>query len=65
MRKLNFEEIKSNALLHRLNTVKIIADEYNPIDFYQRIVLDNTICEYKNFVSMIEGLEKENARNSK
>ncbi len=60
-----FEEIKSNALLHRLNTEKIIADEYNPIDFYQRIVLDNTICEYKNFVSMIEGLEKENARNSK
>ncbi len=29
-----------------------------PVDFYQRIVLDNTICEYNNFISMLEGLEK-------
>lgn len=60
-----FEEIKSNALLHKLNAEKILSDEYNPIDFYQRIVLDNTICEYKNFISMIEGFEKGNASNSK
>lgn len=42
-----------------------MADEYNPIDFYQRIVLDNTICEYNNFISMIEGFEKGNASNSR
>ncbi len=59
-----FEEIKANALLHKLNAERIIADEYNPVDFYQRIVLDNTICEYNNFISMIEGFEKGNAGNS-
>lgn len=60
-----FEEIKSNAVLHRMNAEKIIENEFTNIDFYQRIVLDNTICEYKNLISMIEGLEKNNARNSK
>ena len=62
---LLLEEIKSNAYLHKTNAQKILDDEYNPVDFYQRIVLDNTICEYNNFISMIEGLEKDNARNSK
>ena len=42
----------------------IISDEYNQLSFYQRIVLDNAICEYSNFISIVEGLEKENARNS-
>ena len=60
-----FEEVKSNAILHKLNAEKTMADEYNPIDFYQRIVLDNTICEYNNFISMIEGFEKGNASNSR
>jgi DNA-binding PadR family transcriptional regulator len=60
-----FMDIKSNALLHKTNAEKIMSDEYTPQDFYQRIVLDNTICEYKNFISVIEGLEKENASNRK
>lgn len=60
-----FEEVKSNAILHKLNAEKTMTDEYNPIDFYQRIVLDNTICEYNNFISMIEGFEKGNASNSR
>lgn len=60
-----FHEIKSNALMHRVNAEKILADEYSSVDFYQRIVLDNTICEYNNFISMIEGFEKDNAGNSK
>ncbi len=59
------EEIKSNAFLHRINAERILNDEYTPVDFYQRIVLDNTICEYNNFISMLEGLEKDNARISK
>ena len=62
--KVLLEEIKSNAYLHKINAQKIMEDEYNPVDFYQRIVLDNTICEYNNFISMIEGLEKDNERNS-
>lgn len=57
-------EIKSNAYLHRVNAQKILENEYAPVDFYQRIVLDNTVCEYNNFISMLEGFEKENARNS-
>lgn len=60
-----FMNIKSIALLHKVNAEQILSDEYTPSDFYQRIALDNTICEYKNFISMIEGLEKDNAGNSK
>ena len=58
-----YEEIKSLALLHKNNALKILNDEYTPVDFYQKIVLDNTVCEYNNFISMLEGLEKD-ARNS-
>lgn len=58
-----FVDIKSNALLHKLNAEKILSDEYTPLTFQQRIVLDNAVCEYKNFVSLVEGLEKSNAGN--
>lgn len=56
-------DIKSNALLHKLNAERILSDEYTPLTFQQRIVLDNAICEYKNFISLVEGLEKTNAGN--
>lgn len=56
--KKMLENIKAGAYLHKNNAQKIISDEYNSTDFYQKIVLDNTICEYKNFLSMIEGFEK-------
>ncbi len=52
------EEIKSNAVLHRVSAQKTLDDEYTPLDFYQKIVLDNTICDYNNLISMIEGFEK-------
>ena len=58
-RKTMLEELKSSAYFHLLNTEKILSDEYTPVDFYQKIVLDNTLCEYKNLISMIEGFEKE------
>lgn len=60
-----FFDIKTSALLHKANAEKILADEYTPKTSYQKIVLDNAICEYNNFVVMIEGLEKSNARDSK
>lgn len=53
-----FDDIKTNALLHKTNAELTLSDEYTPTDFYQRIVLDNVICEYKNLISMVEGLEK-------
>ena len=59
-----FEEIKSNAYIHKMNAQNLIENDYTPVDFYQKIVLDNTICEYNNFINMVEGFEKENARNS-
>ena len=58
-----FVDIKSNALLHKLNAERILSNEYTPLTFQQRIVLDNAICEYKNFISLVEGLEKSNAGN--
>lgn len=59
-----YQDIKSNALLHKVHAETILSDEYTPLNFQQRVVLDNTICEYKNFISLVEGLEKSNAGNS-
>ncbi len=60
-----FEDIKANAQLHKANAENILNNEYTDLNFYQKIVLDNAICEYKNFITLIENLEKENGRNSK
>ena len=57
-RKIMYEEIKSKSYLFLSKAKNIADDEYSQNDFYQKIILDNTICEYKNFISMIEGLEK-------
>lgn len=60
-----FFHIKSLAMQHKFDAETLINDEYNRLNFYQRIVLDNTICEYSNFITILEGLEKENAGNCK
>lgn len=57
-KKFMYEEIKSKSYLFLSKAKNIADDEYSQNDFYQKIILDNTICEYKNFISMIEGLEK-------
>jgi hypothetical protein len=49
---------------HKFNTENMLNDEYNQYNFYQKIILDNALCVYKNFAAIIEGLEKDNARNS-
>ncbi len=59
-----FLHIKSLAMTFMINAEDILANEYIKLDFYQKILLDNTICEYKNFITIIEGLEKDNGRNS-
>lgn len=64
-RKRLFFNIKSLAMQHKFNTENMLNDEYNQYNFYQKIILDNALCEYKNFAAIIEGLEKDNARNSK
>ena len=57
-RKIMYDEIKSKAYLFLSKAKQTADDEYVQADFYQKIVLDNTICEYNNFISMLEGLEK-------
>lgn len=60
-----FFHIKSLAMQHKFDAENIINNEYNQLSFYQRIILDNAICDYSNFITIVEGLEKENAGNSK
>lgn len=56
--------IKTRALEHKFTAENILNDEYTPLTFHQRVVLDNSICEYQNFISLVETLEKNNASNS-
>ncbi len=63
-RKRLFFNIKSLAAQHKFSAENMLNDEYNQYNFYQKIILDNALCDYKNFISIIEGLEKDNARNS-
>ncbi len=63
-KKRLFFIVKSKALLFKNKAQDILDDEYSHINFYQKIILDNTVCEYSNLINIIEGLEKDNARNS-
>lgn len=60
-RKELFFHLKSRALEFKITAENILNDEYNTLSFYQRVVLDNAIVEYNNMISLIEGLEKDNA----
>lgn len=59
-----FFDIKSLALGFKTAADKILNDEYTNKNFYQKILLDNTVCEYSNLITIIEGFEKDNERNS-
>ncbi len=59
-----FFNIKSRAVQFKAQAQNILSDEYNHINFYQKIILDNSICEFSNFITIVEGLEKDNAGNS-
>ena len=63
-RKRLYFSIKSRAMQFKAQAQSILDNEYNQINFYQKIVLDNTVCEFSNFIVIVEGLEKDNARNS-
>ena len=60
-----FFGIKTLAMQFKNDAQNILNDEYKQTNFYQKIVLDNTVCEYSNFITVVEGLEKDNARNGK
>lgn len=63
-RKRLFFSLKALAMQFKTDAQNILNDEYNRINFYQKIILDNALCEYSNFLTIIEGLEKDNAGNS-
>ena len=56
-----FYHVKNKALEHKY-TAENILNNQKSLSFYQRIILDNTIVGYKNLVTLIENLEKDNAK---
>ncbi len=63
-KKRLFFNIKSRAMQFKTQAQTILNDEYTHTNFYQKIVLDNTVCDFSNFITIVEGLEKDNAGNS-
>lgn len=56
-----FFNIKSKAQEHKKAAENTLSKEKS-LTFYQRMILDNTIIEYKNLITLIENLEKDNAK---
>ena len=63
-RKRLFFIVKSRAMQFKSFSQSMLEDEYNHINFYQKVVVDNAMCEFANLITLVEGLEKDNARNS-
>ena len=63
-RKRLFFSVKSRAMMFKTASQNVLNDEYNHINFYQKVVIDNAMCEFSNLITLVEGLEKDNARNS-
>lgn len=62
-RKRLYFSTKSVAMKFKSLAQNVLDDEYSQINFYQKIILDNTVCEFSNFITIVEGLEKDNAGN--
>lgn len=60
-RKKLLQQLKSSLLKLKSETEASLA-ENNLSNFTHKLVLDNSLCEYKNLISLVEGLE--NACNS-
>ncbi len=59
-----FLHLKTLAASFKQDAENILNDEYTKKNFYQKILLDNSSVEYSNLITIIEGFEKDNARNS-
>lgn len=55
-RKQLFRELKNKCEEIVVDTKNLLIDKDD--DFYSKMVFDNLICEYKNFTSLLEGLER-------
>ena len=60
-----FLSLKMLALKFKSDAENILNDEYTKLSFYQKIILDNAVCEYANLITIIEGFEKDNAGTRK
>lgn len=63
-RKRLFFSVKSRAMQFKTLSQNVLNDDYNHINFYQKVVIDNALCEFSNLITLVEGLEKDNAGNS-
>lgn len=63
-RKRLFFGVKSRAMQFKTLSQNVLNDDYNHINFYQKVVIDNALCEFSNLITLVEGLEKDNAGNS-
>ena len=63
-RKRLFFSVKSRAMQFKTLSQNVLNDEYNHTNFYQKVVIDNALCEFSNLITLVEGLEKDNAGNS-
>ena len=59
-----FLQLKTLAFTFKNYAENILNDEYTNKNFYQRILLDNSSVTYSNLITVIEGFEKDNERNS-
>ena len=51
-----FKLLKQKAESIMIDTKNLL--ENNDYDYLHKMVLDNLLCEYKNFISLLEGLER-------
>lgn len=56
-----FAHLKTKAQEHKFKAENTLSSEKS-LTFYQRIILDNSVVEYKNLITLIENLEKENSK---
>lgn len=53
-----FDKLKKRAILIKTDAENKISDKNISPSYFHRLVLDNTICEYNNFINLLEGLQR-------
>ena len=59
-RKQLFNELKMKAENILIDTNNLVKNR--DLSFYPKMVFDNLTCEYKNFISLVEGFEHAGTR---
>ena len=57
-RKALFENIKKMAIVHKADAEKTLESSVK-LDFYQKMMVDNIIVQYKNLIILLENFEKD------